>query len=172
MSTDAFDGVLRANSIDSPDDRERSDESETPQTIAGFRVGDRVVDVTEIPARSAAVSVEDSPPFAVVIAVSTERAEDVLVREEKTVADFNPEIAGVEDDPVITVAFIDGNFGLKANLGDRWNDGPPDKIAERIDQFRREWKVSPRTYDYPASRLIRLDKLDIEWANQVTSCSR
>ena len=104
----------------------------------GFSVGDSVTD-----------TMAEEETELIVIDPNRGRAGDVIVEQrEATVAELNEGVA--PDEPVISCLHVDW---LDRHVGADWKEWPRSSFNERLDSYAREWRLSPKLYDYPASRL-------------------
>lgn len=107
-----------------------------------FRVGDRVVD-TEA----------DDAPELIVVDSDRGRADEVTIDEtDETIAARNPNAEPSET--VVRCVHVDW---LERHVGDRWKGWRGPGFSEELEDFTREWRLSPRYYDFPSSRLALRD---------------
>lgn len=110
-----------------------------------FDAGDRVVDT------------HDPADPAVVIDPAVGRADVVTVDgTDTTVATFPGNDLYPPDDVVVRVvyeAWLDHH-------APGWRDQPAVVLAEWLDDYCRDWSITPQVYDYPASRLATAGGID------------
>ena len=103
-----------------------------------FEVGSAVIDV----------DAEDPEPLYVLVP-DCGRADEVHIDAiDQTVAAVNPEYP--PDD--IVVRCIHESW-LTHHAEERWQQWPRDQFASKLHAYAAAWSLSPKTYDYPASRL-------------------
>ena len=111
--------------------------------MAELRVGDVVIDRES----------EDEAARLIVLDASRGRAGEVYIEAlDASVADVNAEYP--TDDPVVECVHEEW---LERHAGNQWEDWDPAAFADQLEAFVAEWNIPLSTYDYPASRLERVD---------------
>lgn len=110
--------------------------------MVSFRVGDLVRDRED----------EASDPM-VVLDPARGPAESVYIDAlDATVAEVNEAVP--PDDPVIRCVH---KAWLDRNVGEAWTSWSPEEIPDQLRSFAEEWSLEVPGYDYPASRLTRIE---------------
>lgn len=131
--------ALRDDTIDDP--RERYS---TP-----FQLGDPVVDGQQVQEVENGDREEEDLGVALVVREGRALADEVSVKDTKTVADFNDDYPPTE--PVVDVVFL----GTLDHMVPSWrSDWERYTLDWRIRDFEKEWGVPITTYSYPAARLM------------------
>lgn len=107
-------------------------------TSPRFGVGEKVVDADA-----------DEPGVMIVLDPDRSRADKVTIDAlEATVAEVNSSYPA--DDRVVECIHEEW---LERNAGKQWPNWPRSEFPQHLWTYAREWSLSPRTYDYPESRL-------------------
>lgn len=114
-------------------------------TTPRFSVGERVLD-TEADERTTMIVLDPDRGIAADVPITDRDA---------TVADLNPEYP-----PTDRVVECIHEEWLDRNAGSVWRSWPREAFPERLGEFSREWRLTPRRYDYPESRLDPIDGTD------------
>lgn len=135
-----------------------------------FRLGDLVVDKetcdTE-PTETDETGVADGLAFrhttetspAIVVREGRARACDVFIDGDTRIADVDSNRGYPADAPLVTVVFV----GALDRTVNNWRqDWEPHTLDWRLDEFKAEWGVHVKTYDYPAGRLVHADDVGLD----------
>lgn len=103
-----------------------------------FAVGDSVIDTKG----------EDTPELIVIDPDRGIAGEVVVAERDATVAELNEGVSPTE--PVVECLHVDW---LNRHVGSAWETWQRESFNESLDAYTREWRLTPKFYDYPVSRL-------------------